>query len=82
MIYLISRLDNHLENGAPLFRTSLKTDIVLALLIVPAVTIGGVWYAAERVSIAGKAFTEGIGGAAKKTYYAISRPFRKGVDLP
>lgn len=82
MIYLISRLDDHLETGAPLFRTSIKTDIVLALLLVPAVTIGGVWYAAEKISTAGKAFKEGVSGTAKKTYYSITRPFRKGVDLP
>jgi hypothetical protein len=72
MIYLISRLDNHLETGAPLFQTSTKTNIVLALLLVPAVTIGAAWYAAEKVSTAGRAFGDGIGGAAKKTYYAIS----------
>ncbi len=64
-----------------MFQINTKTKIALALLIVPAITIGAAYYAAQNISTAGRAFRDGIGGVAKKTYYAISRPFRKGVDV-
>lgn len=75
MIYLISKLDDHLENGKPLIST--KTMVALSLVIVPAMTIGGLWMAAEAVSTAAATFTKKVSNALLKPVYLISSPFRR-----
>jgi hypothetical protein len=74
MIYLISRLDDHLENGRPLLST--KTKVALAIVLVPAITIGAVWIAAEKVKTAGVTLAKKVGETATRSFYRITSPFR------
>lgn len=79
MIFIISRLVDHLESGKPLIST--KTKVALALVLVPAITFGALWVAAEKVSTAGMALAKGVSETIKKPFYLISSPFR-GKEVP